>query len=226
MSSLSDPRRKAAAVLEAWNRRLHYYLGLYFLLFIWLFSFTGLLLNHPRWSLSRIPNDANPAYERPIEPPRGGADLERARDVMRQLGLSGEIDWPQAAQAQGRLDFNIAYPKQATQVRVDLARRRATVQQVDRSLWSGLRIMHTFSGWRYTSAGTSRDWLVTSVWVVAMDALAAGLLVMVFGSYYMWWRLGRMRVVGWVALAAGWASCVLFVYGLGFIAPCFEVLLR
>jgi len=70
MSSLSDPRRKAAAVLEAWNRRLHYYLGLYFLLFIWLFSFTGLLLNHPRWSLSRIPNDANPAYERPIEPPR------------------------------------------------------------------------------------------------------------------------------------------------------------
>jgi hypothetical protein len=59
-----------------------------------------------------------------------------------------------------------------------------------------------------------------------MDALAAGLLVMVFGSYYMWWRLGRMRVVGWVALAAGWASCVLFVYGLGFIAPCFEVLLR
>ena len=86
--------------------------------------------------------------------------------------------------------------------------------------------MHTFSGWRYTSAGTSRDWIVTSVWVVAMDALAGGLLVMVIGSYYMWWRLERMRTAGWVALAAGWASCVLFVYGLGFIAPCFEVLLR
>ena len=216
MSSPSDPRRKAAPILEAWNRRLHYYLGLYFLLFIWLFSFTGLLLNHPRWSLSRIPNDANPAYERPIQPPRGSVDLERARDVMRQLGLAGEIDWPQAAQAQGRLDFNIAYPKRAAQLRVDLARQRATVQQVDRSLWSGLRIMHTFSGWRYASAGTSRDWIVTSVWVVAMDALAAGLLVMVFGSYYMWWRLERMRTAGWVALAAGWASCAFFVYGLGF----------
>jgi hypothetical protein len=215
MSSPSDPRGNATAVIEAWNRRLHYYLGLYFLLFIWLFSFTGLLLNHPRCSLSRIPNDANPAYERPIEPPRGGSDLERARDVMRQLGLAGEIDWPQALQATGRLDFNIAYPKQATQVRVDLARQRATVQQIDRSLWSGLRIMHTFSGWRYTSAGTSRDWIVTSVWVVAMDALSAGLLVMVFGSYYMWWRLKRMRTAGWVALAAGWASCAFFVYGLG-----------
>ena len=214
MSSPSKPARKAAAVLETWNRRLHYYLGLYFLLFIWLFSFTGLLLNHPRWSLSRIPNDANPAYERAIEPPRGGADLERARDVMRQLGLVGEIDWPQAAQARGRLDFNIAYPKQATQVRVDLAQNRATVRQVDRSLWSGVRIMHTFSGWRYTSAGTSRDWILTSVWVVAMDAVAAGLLVMVFGSYYMWWRLNRMRTAGWVALATGWAGCAFFIYGL------------
>jgi len=117
--------------------------------------------------------------------------------------------------ATGRLDFNIAYPKQATQVRVDLARQRATVQQIDRSLWSGLRIMYTFSGWRFTSTGTSRDWIVTSVWVVAMDALSAGLLVMVFGSYYMWWRLKRMRTAGWVALAAGWASCAFFVYGLG-----------
>jgi hypothetical protein len=216
MSSRFDSRRAAGAALEAWNRRLHYYLGLYFLLFIWLFSLTGLLLNHPRWSLARIPNDSNHSYERAIDPPRGGTDLERARDVMQQLRLAGEIDWPQAAQAQGRLDFNIAYPKQATQVRVDLVRQRATVQQVDRSLWSGLRIMHTFSGWRYTSAATSRDWIVTSVWVVAMDALAAGLLIMVFGSYYLWWHLGRMRIAGWLALAAGWASCGLFVYGLGF----------
>ena len=99
-------------------------------------------------------------------------------------------------------------------MRVDLAHKRATIQQVDRSVWSALRIMHTFSGWRYTSAGSSRDWLVTSVWVVAMDALAAGLLVMVFGRYYMWWRLRRMRTAGWITLAAGWLSCAFFVYGL------------
>jgi len=46
--------------------------------------------------------------------------------------------------------------------------------------------------------------------------LTAGLLVMVIGSYYMWWRLKRMRTAGSVALAAGWASCALFVYGFGF----------
>ena len=34
---------------EVWNRKLHYYLGLYFLFFLWLFSLTGLMLNHQQW---------------------------------------------------------------------------------------------------------------------------------------------------------------------------------
>ena len=36
------PRRSRRIAIEGWNRRLHYYLGLFFLLFIWLFSLTGL----------------------------------------------------------------------------------------------------------------------------------------------------------------------------------------
>ena len=34
---------------EFWNRKFHYYLGLYFLFFLWLFSLTGLMLNHQQW---------------------------------------------------------------------------------------------------------------------------------------------------------------------------------
>jgi hypothetical protein len=212
MASRSDGRRRGGLILEAWNRRLHYYLGLYFLLFLWLFSFTGLLLNHPRWTISRIPNEPGQPYERTITPPSGDSDLAKAHDVMRQLGLSGEIDWP--PQTPGRFDFNIAIPKRAIQVRVDLAQNRATVQHIDRSVWSALRISHTFSGSRYNNPATSRDWLLTSVWVIAMDALAIGLLIMVFGSYWMWYRLKLRRTVGWIVLAAGWASCGLFVFGL------------
>jgi hypothetical protein len=37
-----------------WNRRVHYYLGLYLLFFIWLFAFTGVLLNHPRWQYAQF----------------------------------------------------------------------------------------------------------------------------------------------------------------------------
>lgn len=213
MSSPPNPGR-FDAVFDKWNRRIHYYLGLYFLLFLWLFSFTGLLLNHPRWTLSAIPNEANPPVERAIELPSGGTGLARASDVCRQLGLRGEIEWPQAPQMPGRLDFSIVYPKAAAQIKVDLVQKRATVLEVDRNTWSALRIMHTFSGSRYNSPRMSRDWVVTSLWVLAMDALAAGLLVMVVGSYYMWYRLKRKRMLGWIVLAAGSLSCVLFVFGL------------
>jgi hypothetical protein len=129
--------------------------------------------------------------------------------------VKGEIDWPQSAQAPGRLDFNITYPKRARQVRVDLVRKRATVQQVDRSFWSAFRIWHTFSGSRYNNPGMARDWLLTSVWVFAMEALAIGLLMMVLSSYYMWYRLKPKRTFGWILLSAGFVSCGLFVFGLG-----------
>jgi hypothetical protein len=57
--------------------------------------------------------------------------------------------------------------------------------------------------------------MLTTIWVVAMDALAAGLIVMVFGSYYMWYRLKATRLLGVIVLAAGFLSCAAFVAGMG-----------
>jgi len=47
-----------------------------------------------------------------------------------------------------------------------------------------------------------------------MDALAAGLIVKVLGSYYMWWRLKKRRSLGFLVLGAGVTSCGIFVAGL------------
>ena len=65
---------------EKWNRKLHYYLGLYFLFFLWLFSLTGLILNHGSWAMAMGGNDRREMkYERSIRPPLGTNHLERAR---------------------------------------------------------------------------------------------------------------------------------------------------
>ena len=37
---------------ERWNRKLHFYAGLFLLLFIWLFAVSGLILNHPKWTFA------------------------------------------------------------------------------------------------------------------------------------------------------------------------------
>lgn len=213
MDLSANPDRCLRVQFERWNRRLHYLLGLYFLLFIWLFSLTGLLLNHPRWRLSRIPNDANPVYERMIEIPGGPSQTAQTQDIRRQLGLRGEIEWP-ASQRPNRLDFNVVYPRRAAQVSVDLATDRASVRIIDRALWPALTISHTFSGWRYNSPTTGRDWLLTTLWTLAMDALAIGLILIVCGSYYMWYRLKSKRTLGWIALACGFTACGVFAFGL------------
>jgi hypothetical protein len=53
--------------------------------------------------------------------------------------------------------------------------------------------------------------MLTSVWVFSMDALAAALIVMVFGSYYMWYRLKPKRRLGVIVLALGLVSCGVFL---------------
>jgi hypothetical protein len=47
-----------------------------------------------------------------------------------------------------------------------------------------------------------------------MDALAAGLVVIVLGSYYMWYRLKPKRRLGAAVLIAGFLACGLFLAAL------------
>ena len=99
-------------------------------------------------------------------------------------------------------------------MRVDLNAKTAYVKEFDNKTLHAFQIFHTFSGSRFNQPASQRDWIVTSIWVWAMDALAVGLIVMVAGSYYMWWRLKKKRALGFVVLAAGIASCAVFVTGL------------
>jgi hypothetical protein len=198
---------------EKWNKKLHFYLGLYLLFFLWLFSLTGLLLNHDKWATAVGANQRHETkYEQVLGSLDGDSDLERARNVMRQLDLRGEINWP-ASQQLGVFAFSISRPTDAAQIRIDLSTMSASVQHFNNSRMSAFRIFHTYSGSRYTDTAR-REWLLTSVWVVAMDAVASGLIVMVLGSYYMWFRLKPKRRLGVLVLAGGVMSCALFVAGL------------
>jgi hypothetical protein len=204
----------AKAAFEKWNRKIHFYLGLFFIFFLWLFLLSGLMLNHGDWSISRAAIQRREArYERQVVLPAETTDIDRARDLMRQLNLKGEPDVP-ASQTPGFFAFQVGQPRDASQVKVDLAAGRASVDHFTNSGLAVFRIFHTFSGSKYNQPETHRDWILTTIWVVAMDALAIGLVVMVLGSYYMWYRLKQTHTLGWIALASGFASCAMFFAGL------------
>jgi hypothetical protein len=151
---------------DVWNRKLHYYLGLYFLFFLWLLSTTGLMLNHQQW-FSNLYDRVETSYEMPIE----------------------------------------AGPASGT----DLTAQRAFIRQFDNTAPHSFQIFHTFSGSRFNQPDSRRDWIVTSLWVWAMDALTTGLIVMVLGSYHMWYRLKQRHTLGAVVLTAGFVSCGFFL---------------
>jgi hypothetical protein len=210
------PSRSAAAdAFELWNRRAHYYIGLFLLWFVWLFAFTGLLLNHPNWAFAEFwPTRKQTSFERRITRPPAGTDLDQARNILRQLGVRGEIEWTSTRENSGRIDFRASRPGSIVEIKTDLDRGRAEVQRIDVNAWGVARILHTFTGVRAGDSRNQRDWILTTVWAWSMDATAVGLIIMVLGSYYMWWRLPRKRVPGIVALAFGWLLCALFAAGL------------
>jgi hypothetical protein len=201
--------------LSSWNRRLHYFTGLYFLFFIWLFCFSGLLLNHSKWKFSEFwETRQQTRFEREIVAPPPGSDLAQARDILRQLGISGEIDWTVTRPDSNRFEFRAGRPGQIFELKTDLNRKVTTVQRIDLNGWGVLRILHTFTGVRLDDSRNSRDWVATSMWALAMDAQAIGLIFLVISSLLLWFERPQRRWLGGLALALGLLSCGLFCFGL------------
>jgi hypothetical protein len=207
--------RRPTDVFLVWNRRIHYYLGLYLLFFSWLFAFTGLLLNHPRWQFAQFwPNRIQSTTERQFQVPQVTTQLERARNLMQQFGIAGEIQWPAQRAASGPFAFQVNRPGLVIDVKADLAWGRAMIQRNELNAWGVMHVLHTFTGVRAGDARNARDWTLTTVWALSMDAVAAGLMIMVVSSYIMWYRLKGKRLGGIIALVLGFVICGVFVAGL------------
>jgi hypothetical protein len=203
-----------------WNRRLHFHAGLFLLLFVWLFALSGLLLNHPSWSFAEFWNNRKETnYEREITAPgpEAGGDLGQAREILRQLGIVGEIMWTTTRTDPSQFEFQVRRPGHFFFINADLARKRVAVRQSEVNLWGVVKALHTFTGVQMDDARNTRDWKLTSVWVFSMDAVAAGLILMVLSSLYMWWELRPKRLSGAIALGLGSLTCGLFCVGLRWI---------
>lgn len=214
MPSVKPPARRALDTFRVWNRKGHYYLGLYFLFFLWLFAFTGLLLNHS-WKFSEFwPNRKVSKFERKVEVHPTGNDVDRARALMMRLGIKGEIEWTAVRPDSTVFEFRVNRPGHNTSVTAYPEQGRAVVEQTEINAWGIMRVLHTFTGVRAGDERNDRDWFLTTLWVISMDAVSIGLLIMVFSGLYMWYGLPAKRNLGGAALMLGTAACAMFIFGL------------
>ena len=205
------------AAFKRWNRKLHFYSGLFLIFFLWLFAFTGLLLNHPTWTFhEHWTNRKETNYERAIAAPGADAinDLDQARDIMRQLGIEGDILWTTTRTDSTLLDFQVRRPGHFFFIKANWTQGKATVRQAEVNLWGIMKVLHVFDGNVTDGPRNNRDWALTYLWAYSMDAVAAGLIFMVLSSVFMWLQLPQKRWFGAIVLGLGCLSCGLFCLGL------------
>jgi len=213
--SKQGPRFRAE--LEAWNRKLHYYAGLLLTFFLWLFALSGLLLNHPSWSFAESWNNRKEkTYEREMNfrVAEASGDLGQAREILRPLGIEGEILWTTTRTDPNQFEFQVRRPGHFFFIKADFETKRVTVRQSDVNLWGVIKVLHTFTGVQMDDPRNRRDWALTTVWALSMDFVAAGLIFMVLSSLYMWFKLPQKRFLGVVVLGLGSLTCGLFCVGL------------
>ena len=214
--TLPPRERRVTWRLHRWSRKAHYYLGLYLLLWVWFFSVSGLVLNHSRWRVARFwDRRAEATTERAIRVPDERGDVAMARAFMSQLALAGEVGEVRRSADGARFDFQVVKPGHVYKVEARLDSARARVTGIALDAWGAMDALHKFTGVRMDDPALARDWWLTRLWSLAMDAVALGLVVLVMSGVYLWWRLVPKRASGAVAVALGVACCAFFVFGLG-----------
>ena len=203
--------------MKTWPQRIHIYLGLYFLIFLWLFSASGLLLNH-HWDFTEFwTKRRQSTNEHRLVPLTTQSDPDRAAEVMQQIGLVGELEWTNSRPTAQRLDFRVSRPGHVVDVKTDLTLGTASVQEVRVNGWGILRSLHTFNGVGANAVRAQRDWSLTQVWTLCMDALALGLIGLVVTSLILAWQRRARWFGASLALAAGCLVCGFFVVGLAWL---------
>lgn len=209
--------RQKTVVFKIWNRKIHIYLGLYFLLFIWLFTFSGLLLNNPEWSISNYwPDREEIFFQSEIESPSKNGDLAIAKDLMRQLDIRGEVHETRRGASNDEFSAQVRRPGQILNIAANFETGLAEITEIRVNTWGVIRMLHTFSGVK-SQTDERRNWLLTKIWSFSMDALAVGLIIIVLSGLYMWYFLKQKRKVGLVVLALGTGCSFFFLFGLALI---------
>ena len=199
---------------KVWNRKGHYYLGLYLIFFLWLFAFTGLLLNHSFAFADFWPSRKVSKFERVVRLPMTASLEENARAVMSIVGIRGEMEWANPRPVGATFEFRVNRPGRNWIVKVFGAESRVVVEETEVNAWGVMRGLHTFTGVRGGDERNSRDWILTMLWALSMDAVSAGIVVLVLSGVYLWWGLPGKRMLGGFALLAGVVASGILVVGL------------
>lgn len=196
--------------LSLWMRDLHLYAGLFASPFILIFAVSTILLNHAWKTWTRAAVEKTTA---PVEIPAGlksGAEgVPAAKQILRQVNVSGEIGFVRHQPQNNRLIIPVFKPGQRITIDVDLTTRTAAIERTGTDLWSTLIYLHRTPGPH--NAQAPRNWVFTQAWGWLADATIYLLLFLSASGVYLWALLKAERKIGLILIGTGVLSFIVLV---------------
>ncbi|MEP7110809.1 MAG: hypothetical protein ABI760_22635 [Ferruginibacter sp.] len=197
--------------LNYWSRKFHIHLGLFLLLFIWLFSLSGLLLNHGNWKFASFwENRKEKITVTSIHTPSNLDSAAMLKNIMQQLKISGEIT--RVWMTTDSIEFRVTIPGHDRNLHVDLKKATCVQKELTFNWWGKLRNLHTFNGVNKDNPDQKPNWLITRTWKFAMDAIAIGFIILCVSSWIMWYKLRKTYTWGPLILISGFCIAIYFVF--------------
>ena len=198
-----------------WTRDVHLYLGLFISPFIVAFSVSVFFLNHAKVdtaAATSVTTFRDVSIPPAIEAARGRDAVDRAREIVEQVGLAGEIGFVRYVRRDQHVVIPVSKPGIESVVDVDVVTRTATVSRRTASLLESVAYLHKSPGPH--NADLRGNWFWTRVWRWLADGMVYLTLFISATGVYLWFAIKAERRIGLALLGAGTASLCALVYGL------------
>ena len=199
-----------------WTRDFHLYIGLALSPLVLLFAFSVILLDHPSIPLgcARVVRATSATVQIPekLAQGEGMARAQALQQVMRQLGVTGEIGYINYNPDRHRIVAPIFRPGSEATLEVNLSTGIAKVEERKTGFLAALIYLHKSPGPH--NANIRGNWFYTRAWRWLADASAYLLLFISVSGIYLWWVIKAERRIGLLLLGAGALSCMGVIYAI------------
>ena len=207
--------KTAPHVFYRWARDLHLYLGLFVSPFVVAFAMSVLFLNHAKVdttaadSTTRVNDIRIPSG---LDEAKGRLAVDLARQIIDQVGVSGEIGFVRYVRNEQRIVIPVTKPGVDVVVTVDVSSRTATVSRRMTSVLESVAYLHKSPGPH--NVDLRGNWFWTQVWRWIADGTVYLVLFISVTGVYLWFTIKADRRAGLAVVGAGGASFLALIYGL------------
>jgi len=125
--------------------------------------------------------------------------------------LKGELTGVRDLEKENQFRFEVNTPGEVVRVKVNSDTGETEIRRKTSGTYGMLNQLHIFNGMqRFDKEKETLTWFATTLWFIAMDALAVALILMVFFGFYMWIQTQKLAG-GITSLLLGTLFAVLFL---------------